>query len=109
MNVRFLRIELFLGTIADIQSARLVICAVAARDQFFVFALEGEPSFEVVLLCGGVVEGAGDDGDDLVGETEGLVEFLGGFEHCVEGLPGVFWFGEEELFDLCRNISTNGK
>ena len=76
MDVCFLGVELFLWTVADTEGAGLIVGAVAAGDEFFVFALEGEPSFKIVFFCGGVVESAGDDGDDLIGETEGLVEFF---------------------------------
>lgn len=100
MHVLLARVRGPLATISDIQRPGLIVRAVGAGHEFLVLALEGKPGFEVVFLGGGVVEGAGDDSDDAVGEAEGLVEGFGGVDHGVEGFPGGFGGGEEELFDL---------
>lgn len=86
MNVGLLRVG-FLSTETNLQFSGLVVCAVGAGNELLVFTLEGEPGFEVVFLCGRVVQGTGHDRDDLVGETKGLVELLGGGNHFIKGLP----------------------
>lgn len=86
MNVGFLRVG-FLSTEANLQLPSLVVCAVGAGNELLVFALEGEPGFEVVFLCGRVVQGTGHDRDNLVGKAKGLVELFGGGNHLVKGLP----------------------
>jgi len=86
--------------ISNLQFSRLVIRAVGARYKLLVLALEGEPGLEVVLFRCGVVERAGDDGDDAVGELEGFVEFFGRVDHAVEFGPGFVGFAEDKLFDL---------
>jgi hypothetical protein len=102
MHIHLLRVgsRLWRITIPDLKFSSLVICAVGARDKLLVLALEWEPSFEVVLLCCGIVQGAGDDGYDLVGELECFVKFLGVGDHGVELFPGVFRLAKDELFNL---------
>lgn len=100
MNVRLLRVGRLLHAVADLELAGLIVRAVGARHELLVLALEREPGFEIPLLGGGVVEGARDDGDDLVGEAEGLVEFFRGVDHLVESFPGLLGVGDDELFNL---------
>lgn len=58
-----------------------------AGDKLLEFTLVREPSLEIKLLGGSVVESAGDDGDNTVGDAEGLVESLGVGDHVLEHLP----------------------
>lgn len=87
MDVGLLDIGSLLASVSDLEFTGLVIGTVAAGDEFLVFTLEGEPGFEIVLLGSGVVESSRDDGDDAVGEAEGLVEFFGETDHFVEVFP----------------------
>lgn len=66
MNIGLLQIGGLFGAEANLQSARLVIRTVGARDKLFVFLLEGEPCFQIVLLGCGIVQRAGDNGHNLV-------------------------------------------
>lgn len=100
MHIRLRSVLLPLGPVSDLQVARLVVRAVAAGDEFLVFALEREPRFEIVLFGRGVVERAGDYRDDAVRDVEGLVELFGVADHQVEELPGLLRLGDDELFDL---------
>lgn len=100
MHIRLPCVRLRLCSVADLKIAGLVVCAVAAGHEFFVFALEREPRFEVVFFGGGIVERAGDDGDDAVWDSEGLVEVFRVPDHRVEGFPGLFRLGDDELLDL---------
>ena len=68
MHISFPAVDLLLHAVADFERAALVVGAIAAGDEFFVFALVGEPGFEVVFFGRSVVERAADDGDDAVGE-----------------------------------------
>ena len=100
VHIGLLQISGLLGTVTDLQSAGLVIGAVGAGDKFLVLLLEGEPSLQVVLLGGGVVESTRNNLDNLVGKTQGLVELLGGVHHVLKCLPGVLGLSKDELFDL---------
>lgn len=57
----------------------------------------GEPSFEIVLLGSGVVEGTRNDRDELVRESEGLVKGFRVGDHVVEHLPRGGRVGDAEL------------
>lgn len=69
VNVCLLRVG-FLSTVTNLQFSGLVVCAVGAGNELLVFALEGEPGFEVVFLRGCVVQGTGHDRDYLVREPK---------------------------------------
>jgi hypothetical protein len=77
-----------------------------ARDELLEFTLVGEPSLEIELLGGGVVESARDDGDDAVWDAEGLVESLGVGDHVLEHLPRLLGLGNAELLDLGELVDT---
>lgn len=102
MHIGLLQIGGLLGTVTNLQGAGLVIGAVGAGDKFLVLLLEGEPSLQVVLLRSGVVESTRDNGDNLVGKTQGLVELLGGVHHVLKRLPRVLGLSKDELLDLER-------
>lgn len=55
---------------ANLETTRLVVCAVGARDELTEGAGSWEPRFNVVLLGRSQVERAGHNVDDLVGETD---------------------------------------
>lgn len=121
VSVHLLGVALLLDTAADLERARLcsvrrederiserprvqrqqrkltVVRAVGNGDELLVLSLVREPCLEIVLLGSGVVEGARDDGDELVWEAEGLVEALGVGDHVVEHLPGGRRVGDAEL------------
>ena len=100
MHIRLLHISRLLHAVPDLQLAGLVVRAVGARHELLVLALEGEPGLEIPLLGRSVVEGARDDGHDLIRDTERLVEFFRGVDHVVECFPGFLGVDDEELFDL---------
>lgn len=100
MDVLLADIRLRLDPASNLQLARLVVGAVRARHEFFVFSLERKPGFEIVLLGGSVVESARHDGHDPVGELQGLIKLLGDFDHVVKGLPRVLGGRVDELLNL---------
>ena len=91
---------------ADVETAGLVVGAVGAGDKLAVLLGAGEPAFEIVLGGGGVVEGAGDDGDDAVGEAELLVPLLRGGDHALEFFPALVGLDDAELLDLLELVDT---
>ena len=84
----------------------LVVSAVGAGDELAVDAESREPRLNVVLLGGGVVEGARDDGNNAVGDLERLDEVLGSGDHLVESGPGLLGVAEDELLDLLELVDT---
>lgn len=68
MNISLLQIGGLLHAVTDLQSSGLVIGTVGAGDKLLVLLLEWEPSLQVVLLGCRVVQGAGDNGDNVVRE-----------------------------------------
>ena len=100
VHVLLPRVRLRLGAEADLEVSALVVEAVAAADQLLVLALEGEPRLEIKLLAGGVVESAADNGHDLVGETQALVELLADANHVLKRLPALLGVRQEELLNL---------
>lgn len=68
MDVSLLQISGLLRAVPDLQSSGLVVGTVGARDELLVLLLEGEPGLQVVLLGCRVVQGAGDNGDNVVRE-----------------------------------------
>lgn len=113
--VGLLQVSRLLDTISDLQSTRLVVKAVGARNKLFVLLLEGEPGFQIVFLGSGVVQCAGNDGHDVVWELQGLVELLGGGHHVLKRLPRILGLGEDKLLNLYsvrrleNNKSGNGR
>jgi hypothetical protein len=95
-----------LGTVANLELSSLVVCAVGARNQLLVFLLEGEPSFQIVLLGSSIVESAGNNTHNLVGKAKGLVELLRVGHHLVELVPAVIGATEDELLDLLELMHT---
>lgn len=77
--------------------ALTVVGAVRDGDQFLVLSLVREPSLEVVFLGGRVVESSGDNRDELVRESERLVEGFRVGDHVIEHLPGRRRVGDTEL------------
>lgn len=67
----------------DLHGTGLVVSAVGAGHQLSVGVVSREPALKVVLADGSVVERAGDDVDDVVGEAQRLVELLGGGDHLL--------------------------
>lgn len=107
MNICFLCISLLLRTKPDLEGAGLVVCAVGAGHQFFVFALERKPRLKIKLLGCSVVQCPGDDGNNLIREPERLVECLGRREHVIKCFPRLLWVCEYELLDLsCGLVSA---
>lgn len=100
VHVGLLQVGRLLDTETDLQGTRLVVKAVGARHELLVLLLEWEPSLQVVLLGSGVIQCAGNDSRDLVGELQGLVELLGSGHHVLEGLPRILRLGENKLLDL---------
>jgi hypothetical protein len=90
----------FPDSIPDLQLSGLVICAIGTRNELFILSLEGKPSLQVVFLGRCIVQCSGNNGYNLVGYAEGLVEFFRNRNHVIERLPGVFWLREEKLLDL---------
>lgn len=80
-------VRLLLLSVADLEFSSLVVGAVGAGHELLVLTLEWEPGLQVVLLGGSIVESTGNDGDDAVGDVQGLVEFFGGVDHLVKVLP----------------------
>lgn len=101
MDISLLQVGGLLGTEANIKRPRLVVGAVGARHELLVLLLEGEPCLQVVLLGGSIVQCARNNGHNLVRESQGLVELLGGSDHILESLPRLVGLGENELLDLC--------
>ena len=83
-----------------------VICAIRARHQLLVRALEWEPGLEVVLLGRSQIECARDNGDDAVGQAQALVEGFRRRHHRFEHLPRLFGISDAELFDLFELMDT---
>mmetsp|Transcript_11764 Transcript_11764/g.24873 ORF Transcript_11764/g.24873 Transcript_11764/m.24873 type:complete len:276 (-) Transcript_11764:577-1404(-) len=86
----------------------LVIGTVGAAHQLAVVLLTGEPRLEIVFFDGRIVQFVADQTNNTVGESEGIVEILGGFEHAL-----VFGLGnlevvvyQTELFDLFELMDT---
>lgn len=104
MNISLLDIRLLLDTVPDLESPALVICAVGARHQLLVLALEGEPRLQIKLLRRRVVQRTGDDGNNPVRQAQALVELLGRLDHRVKRLPRLLGVGEEELLNLLELV-----
>ena len=106
VHVLLLDLSLELVSETDLESAGLIVRAVRAGDKLLVLALVWEPGLKIVLLGGSVVEGAGNDLNNTVWDTEGLVELFRVSDHLLEGLPGLLWIGEDELLDLLELVDT---
>lgn len=100
MDVRFFRVRGLFGTIPDAECACLVVGTVGARNELFVFLLEGKPGFKVEFLCCGIIQSARNYRDNLIGESKGLVKLLRSGYHLVKHFPGVFRFRQNKLLDL---------
>jgi len=100
MHICLPHVSCFLGTIADLQGARLVVSAIGTGHQLLVFALEREPCFQVVFLGGGIIQCSRDYRHNLVWNPERLVEFLRCCDHLIKGFPRVVRFSQDKLFDL---------
>lgn len=106
MDVCLLDIRLLLDTIPNLKCTALVIRAVGARDKLLILSLEREPSLEVILLGGCIVQPPGHNGDYPVRETQALVECLGIGDHLIKRLPGLLRIRQEELLDLLELMNT---
>lgn len=104
VDVRLLDVGLLLDAETDLEVARLVVGAVGARDELLELALVGEPGLEIELLRGGVVERAGHNGDDAVGDAERLIEGLAVGDHVLEHLPRLLGLRDAELLHLCELV-----
>mmetsp|Transcript_15509 Transcript_15509/g.41924 ORF Transcript_15509/g.41924 Transcript_15509/m.41924 type:complete len:537 (-) Transcript_15509:794-2404(-) len=93
---------------AHLEAARLVVGAIGARDQLAMRLGAGEPRLEVVLLGGGVVEGARDDVDHAVRDAERLVELLAVGEHRVLHRPRLIAVGRRDakLLNLLKLVDA---
>lgn len=76
MNISFLSVGLHLGTKPNLESSRLVVGTVRAGNQLFILALEGKPGFQVIFLSRGIVERTRNYSNNLVWQSETLVELL---------------------------------
>mmetsp|Transcript_20278 Transcript_20278/g.45827 ORF Transcript_20278/g.45827 Transcript_20278/m.45827 type:complete len:414 (-) Transcript_20278:381-1622(-) len=83
VDVRGRGLAHLLGPAADAHGPRLEVGAVGRRDQLAVGLLPRKPRLQVVLLDRRVVEPLGADGDDAVGETEGVVKLARVLEHLL--------------------------
>ena len=72
INSTYRLVHLLGLAVSDSKSSSLIVETVRARDELSVGAGSWEPSFEVQLLGGRVVQRAGDDGDDAVGNVQDL-------------------------------------
>lgn len=106
MDICLLDVRLLLATKPYLQVSGLVVSAVGARHELLELALEWEPCLQVELLGSRVVEGARDNGNDLVRQAERLVESLGDTDHLVEHLPGLLGVSEHKLLDLGELVDT---
>lgn len=106
VDVLLLSLVLLLDAASDLKVSGLVIGTVGARNKLLVLLLEGEPSLEIILLGGGVVQLAGDNGHNSVGKTQRLVELLGGINHSVKLLPRLFGVGDAELLNLLKLVDS---
>jgi len=79
--------------------------AIRDRLQLLVRSLVREPSFNVVLDGGGVVEGSRDDRDDLVRKLQRLVESFRVGGHLFEHLHRLLGLGDTELQCQRRGVS----
>jgi hypothetical protein len=97
-----------LATASDADSTCLIIRTIAATDQFTVGSLPGEPSFQIILFDGRIVEFATDQTDDTVSESQGFVEFLSSFQHFLLFRLGFFEIvlGQTELFNLFKLMDS---
>eukprot|EP00760_Papus_ankaliazontas_P033449 PhM_4_TR6337/c0_g1_i2/m.52490 len=89
-------------TVAAVDGAGLVVGAVGRTHKLTELATGREPRLEVELACSGVVERAGHNVDDLVRQSERIVELLGRGDHLVVHLPRrvVARGAHDELLDL---------
>ena len=106
VHVFLLDLSLELVSETDLERAGLIVCAIRAGDELLVFALVWEPCLKIVFLGGSVVKGAGNNLNNTVWDTKGLVELLRVSDHLLEGLPGLLWIGENELLDLLELVDT---
>lgn len=106
MDIGLLDLGLFLDAEADLEVSALVVGAVGARDQLLELSLVGEPSLKIELLGGGVVERAGNDGHDAVGDAERLVKLLRVGNHLVKHLPRLLGIREAELLHLGKFVDA---
>lgn len=106
MTVLLLRVALLLNPAAHLEPAALVVGAVRARNEFLVFALEGEPRLQIVLHRRRVVQRPGHDRHDAVGDLQALVELLRVGDHLVEHLPGASGVRDAELLHLLKLVHT---
>ena len=118
-SVKHVDIHLVVGVlegISRLKSTRLVISAVGARDKLSKGIVAWEPSLKIILHGGSIVELTRDNVNDLVGETETLVEFFRGADHAVEFVPRLGGVTVNELLDLLElmdaedtpNVTTVG-
>src|SRR5207245_8384041 len=89
---------------AGVQSARLVIGAVAAADHLTVRVLPRKPGLDIILLRGDRADVPGADVHDAVRDLEGAVDRLAvRAEFLVPG-PAVLRPAEDELLDLVELV-----
>ena len=100
MDVGLLDVGLLLDAEPDLKVTALVVGTVGARDQLLELSLVGEPSFKIKLLGSCIVEGAGDNGNHTVRDSEGLIELLRVGDHVLKHLPRLLGLGNAELLDL---------
>ncbi len=100
MDICFFRVRGLFRTISNAECTCLVVSTVRARNELFVFLLEGKPGFKVEFLRCGIIQGARNYRNNLIGESKGLIELLRSGDHFVKHFPGIFRFRENKLFNL---------
>ena len=78
----------------------LIVCAVRTRYKFSVFLGVWKPSFKIIFLGSSIIESTRNNHNDLVWESERLVEFLRVGQHFFVHFPRVFWLGDAKLFNF---------
>ncbi|GIX65561.1 RNA 3'-terminal phosphate cyclase [Babesia caballi] len=104
-HVAVLPLRSVLLEVLGVEVAGLVVGAVGAGDELTVRTHLGEVRLEVVLLGGSVVERAGHDGNDPVGQVERLVKRPRNGDHLLVMLRRVLRAADDELLDLLELVN----
>lgn len=94
--------------VAHQEATRLIVKTVAAGDELTEGTGTGEPGLQIQLLGGGVIQSAGHNVHNAVGNAKQLAELLGVANHLVHELPGfaVMRRGEHKLFHFLELMDT---
>src|SRR6185369_13261263 len=89
-----------IGPVANIGPASLKVSKIAARRNFTIGILSGQPHFEIVAFCGSESHVSGAMNDNSIWEFKALQDFLGISSQGFEVAVGIFHLRELDDFYL---------